>query len=494
MTEASWSDAVTILNALRIDAGPRKRAIQWELLATTQQVDDAYAVLQGTEPRWHFWLRPRGASKTTDAALVALSSLLTIQPPNSRSLVYACDQDQAALLFEKFAHLVAPLPDDLVKITQSRLTNLKTGATLTIESSDAPSALGHTPWLVVVDEFCAWPDVRGPRMLWQNIVSSMPKRSDSRLLVISSAGDPGNWTHDVVKQARESSSWRFSYMGGPCPWWHARDVARQREALSDAAFSWYVLNEFAAPENALVSADDLTAAVMRGVISRPYDPAQTYCLGVDLGRKVDASVVAVAHREEDRVVVDHVDRWLPTRLRPVRLETVEAAIRRHSDAYGHARVRMDPAKGEQMSQRLKESGLLVEEYVFSETSIDRLASTLSRLFGEQRLAVPDDKDLLDELGTVIVKTTPSGRTRIEHHSGKHDDQAVAIALTAHWLMSQSFWGAATVTNAAFFAHPPRINRDTRVLPAGTRRGDVSREQAALLRHAQMVRADQAREN
>jgi phage terminase large subunit-like protein len=487
MSEPSWSDAALLLNAMRVDAGPNKRSVPWESVANVQQVDDALAVLRGDDPRWHLWLRPRGMSKTTDAALVALACLLTIQPPNSRSLVYAVDADQAMLLFERMAGLLAALPDDLVRVTQTRITNVKTGAFLTVESSDAPSALGHTPWLVVVDEFCAWPDTRGPRRLWNAIISSLPKRPDSRLLVITSAGDPGSWTHDVVRQARLGQSWRFSYVPGPTPWWKDSDVEKQREALSGSAFSWYILNEFAAAENALVTADDLTAAVMQGIVSRPYDPTQRYVIGVDLGRKVDASVVAVAHREEDRVVVDHVDRWLPTRLRPVRLETVEAAIRRHSAGYGHAHIRMDPAKGEQMSQALKESGLGVEEFVFTESSIDRLASTLAVLFGEHRISVPDDPDLLDELATVILKTTPSGRTRIEHHSGKHDDQAVAIALAAHWLMAQPFYGAPTVNNSADLQRVPRLQRDMRVLPRGTTRTQASREADARQRLALMVR-------
>ncbi|WP_343900457.1 terminase large subunit domain-containing protein, partial [Nocardioides aquaticus] len=453
MSAPEPADALALLYAFRVDTGPATRAVPWGNVATERQVEDARAVIM--EPgSWHMWLRPRGGSKTQDASLVALACLLTIQPPNSRSLVYAVDKDQAALMMEKLGHLAKALPEDL-RVTGDRVTNIATQAFLTVETSDAPSALGHTPWLVVVDEFCAWPDRRGPRLLWQAVVSSMPKRPDSRLLVISSAGDPGNWTHDVVRSARTGTDWRFSYMQGPCPWWSEVDVARQRGALSDAAYSWYILNEFAAAENALVGADDLTASVARGVKSRPYDPAHRYAIGVDLGRKVDASVVAVAHREGDAVVVDHVERWLPTRLSPVRLETVEAAIRRLQAEYGHAHVRMDPAKGEMLSQRLGEDGLAVEEYVFSEASVDRLAALVSRLFGERRITVPDLPALVEELGTVVLRTTPGGRSRIDHHSGKHDDQVVAIALAAHWLMAQVSFGTGFVSNAREMVRGPR---------------------------------------
>lgn len=447
------ADAIETLNAFLIDAGPDARSIAWRAVATQQQVEDAYAVVLGSEPRWHFWLRPRGGSKTQDAALVALSCLLTIQPAFSRSLVYAVDKDQAALLLEKIEHLTAPLVEaGLLKVVENRVTNPATSASLTIESSDAPSALGQTPWLTIVDEFAAWPDKRNTRRLWSAILGSLAKRSDARLLVITSAGDPGNWTYKYIKQAQGSpEDWRSSYMPGPVAWHNPADTERLRRHMPDAEFAWHVLNEFRSGEDALVSKDDLTAAVTRGVTSRPYDPGQRYCLGIDLGRRVDASVVVVAHREEDRVVVDRVERWLPTKLRPVRLATVQAAITRLHEEYGGAHIRMDPAKGEKISQDLYEAGLTVEEYVFNETSIDKLAGTLDRLFQERRIDLPDVPDLLDELGTALIRVTASGKARIDHHHGKHDDQAVALALAAHWLMTQSFFGARTVSNAAALA-------------------------------------------
>lgn len=463
-------DAVTLLRSFRVDAGPGRRGEPWGSVATQGQQEDAEALLGGQDPRWHLWLRPRGMSKTTDAAYVALAALMTIAPPGSRSLVYAVDADQAALLMERMTLAVAQLPEGSVKVLNGLIENVATGAFLTVESSDAPSALGHTPWLVVVDELMAWKDVRGPKALWEAIISSLPKRPDSRLLVITSAGDPSNWTYDIVQSAADDliGDWRYSYVPGPTPWWTQADVRRQKGLLSASAFAWYIANQFAASDNALVAAEDLAAAVMRGIVSRPYDPAHRYILGVDLGRKVDASVVVVAHREGDRVVVDHVERWLPTRLRPVRLDTVEAAVRRLQAEYGNAKVRMDPAKGEQMSQSLRETGLLVEEYVFSESSIDKLASTVTRLFAERLIDVPDVPELLDELGSVILKTLPSGRTRIDHYSGKHDDQMIAIALAAHWLMAQPFYDAPMRSNA--LALQERVTRRSVAAPGRSRVG------------------------
>lgn len=162
-----------------------------------------------------------------------------------------------------------------------------------------------------------------------------------------------------------------------------------------------------------------------------------------LDLEVDASVVAAAHREDQRVVVDHVERWLPIKATPVRLETVE-------------------------------------EYTLNETSIDKIASGLARLYGERRISIPDLPALREELATVILK----GRTRIDHHSGCHDDQAASIALAAHWLMAQAFWGKPSVIGRT----DARVKRDTRSRPLGTPRGQANRQDAAAHRLALLVRS------
>jgi hypothetical protein len=104
-----------------------------------------------------------------------------------------------------------------------------------------------------------------------------------------------------------------------------------------------------------------------------------------------------------------------------------------------------------MSQSLRESGFTVEEYVFSETSIDRLAALTMRLFADRLIDIPDVDEYVEELKSVILKTTPSGRARIDHYSGKHDDQVVATALAAHWLMAQPFYDAPLTSNAGALA-------------------------------------------
>lgn len=100
-----------------------------------------------------------------------------------------------------------------------------TGARLAVESADAGSAYGHLPFLIVVDELAQWPTTRGARTLWEALVSGLPKRADSRLLAITTAGDPAHWSARILANARSSPRWRVSELPGPLPWSNADDLA-----------------------------------------------------------------------------------------------------------------------------------------------------------------------------------------------------------------------------------------------------------------------------
>jgi hypothetical protein len=56
--------------------------------------------------------------------------------------------------------------------------------------------------------------------------------------------------------------------------------------------------------------------------------------------------------------------------------------------------------------------------------------TLHLLLRDHRLALPDDRELLDELLTVRLRESSPGVYRLDHDSGNHDDRAVSLGLAA----------------------------------------------------------------
>jgi hypothetical protein len=145
-------DALELIGGLVTEEGQT-----WAEHAAAFQHRDAAAVCAdpGSAPRRHFIVRPRGASKTTDAAGVGLARLVEEAPRRSRSYIYAVDADQAGEVLDALGGFVATTPElaGAVEIGARTATVKATGASLTVEASDAASAWSKRPWLVIVDEF-----------------------------------------------------------------------------------------------------------------------------------------------------------------------------------------------------------------------------------------------------------------------------------------------------------------------------------------------------
>jgi hypothetical protein len=101
----SISTALAVLAGLVLEDGRR-----WGEAAASWQWADARAVREGLK-RFAYLTRPRGASKTTDLAGIAIAALVELLPPASRSYAAAADRDQARLLVDAMDGLVSRTPE-----------------------------------------------------------------------------------------------------------------------------------------------------------------------------------------------------------------------------------------------------------------------------------------------------------------------------------------------------------------------------------------------
>ncbi|HTL42443.1 MAG TPA: hypothetical protein VL294_13310 [Pseudolysinimonas sp.] len=442
-------DPLALLAGLVLD----DEGTAWGDVAEPFQREDAAAIITGirpADPRMHFLTRPRGGSKTTDLAAVLLVVLLTQAPRRSTSHAYARDQDQAGLLLDALRALAERSHlGSLLTIGAETVVVKATGARLRVESADAASAFGRVPFFVVCDELAQWPTTRGARTLWEAIVSGLPKKRDSRLVVLTSAGDPAHWAARIIERSRRSPRWRVSEVPGPLPWISPDDLAEQRDLLPASAFARLHLNRWTASEDRLVSVEDLRACVtLDGPLE--YDPDHRYVMGLDLGLRNDRTVLTVCHAERQetggpRVVLDRLAVLQGSKGRDVVLADVEALALQTSRAYGHARIRLDPWQAVGLAQRLRESGIEVEEWAFTSQSVGRLGQSLHLLLRDHRLALPDDAELLDELLNVRLRESAPGVYRLDHDAGNHDDRAVSLGLAALALTERSESDRASVS-------------------------------------------------
>ena len=434
------SKALDVLASLVLEDGRT-----WGSVATADQWADARAILSLIEPPFHFLTRSRGYSKTTDLAAVLIAFLITFV--SSRSYGLASDIDQAGLLIDAIRGFCerTPFLRGTFDITGTRVTHRKSGATFETLAADAPGAWGLRPSFVVVDEIAQWAETTASKRLWEAVTSAMTKVDGAKLVVLTTAGDPSHFPAKILQHAKDDELWRVHEVAGPPPWADPARLEEQKRRLPESSYRRLFLNEWTAGEDRLTNEDDLAACV---TLDGPLEPqaGKRYIIGLDVGLSKDRTVATIAHAEtvtgddsekRSRVVIDRQQVWAGTRKTPVQLTEVEAWLREASKRFNNASFVFDPWQSAGTAQRLREKGYKVREYAFSQSSVSKLAICLHNLIRGHLLAIPDDAELLDELANVRLRETSPGVYRMDHHSGRHDDRAISLALAANALVESS---------------------------------------------------------
>lgn len=435
--------AYGLLCSLVLDNGRR-----WGDVAEGWQREGALAVLGGEGPRRHIDTRPKGASKSTDAAALAVAVLRTQAPALSESYVLAADAEQAERIVTKVRGFERRTPElrGQLRVDAAKVT-APNGAALMALASDEAGNQGLLPYFAVADEVSNWPDAG--RRRWASLLAELPKVPGSRFLAISHAGDPAHWFAAEVERARANARmWAVRETPGPLSWLSADEVAELRASMPAWEFARKVENRWVSAGGRLVDAAALRECVRDDSEPLGYEPRRVpYVVGVDVGLVNDRTVAAVCHAERleaapaawvgvpyevnaTRVVLDRLAVWQGEPGAPVRLSAVEDWLAETWKLYGGARVVFDPYQAVGTAQRLAARGLHVEQFAFTTASTGRLASTLHMLLRNRALSLPDDPELLDELAHVRLVERSPGIVRMDHEPGRHDDRAIALALAA----------------------------------------------------------------
>lgn len=448
--------ALDLLWTLRLETNER-----WGDVAVPHQVDDAIAILSEDRPNQHFITRPRGASKTTDIAAIALSWLAEAAPAYSTGRVIASSTDQASYVIDA-AHAFRSRTPQLagIEVETKRIIAPNKATVEVLAQSDSGAWGVLNARLLVLDEFCQWPSTRAARRVYTAVRSTVQKVPGCKLVILSSAGEPSHWSFtDVYLKALDSpETWRVSEMPGPVPWQDEKDLTALRLELRPSEYERLVLNQWAEDEDRAISPDDYLAAAQQGTVtvegrvttSRLHYPRAgvKYVCTVDIGIFVDATVVCIAHREpavqEDpngpqRVVVDLLKRWQGSKKSPVQLTQIEDFLAAETPSWNHAHVHADPDQFQGSLQRLQRRGIRADPWAFTSTSVGRVATALVTAFRTGQIHVPHSRELQEELVRLRLRDNVHGVTRLDHERGGHDDQAVCIGMATHILLGR-MWG------------------------------------------------------
>ena len=135
-------------------------------------------------------------------------------------------------------------------------------------------------------------------------------------------------------------------------------------------------------------------------------------------------------------VAGHQGRAGQPRRRPAACSSCRASTRR--------RARLGPARGRPDRPGGPGQRRPGPEFAFSATSVGRLALCLHQAIRGHRIACPPDEVLPEELASVRLRKNTLGIYRLDHDSGRHDDQAVALALGTYRLLATDQSAAAWI--------------------------------------------------
>jgi phage terminase large subunit-like protein len=311
--------------------------------------------------------------------------------------------------------------------------------------SSRPSRAPHqAALLVLVDELHAHRDGE----LYEAMRTSMLKRSDSRMVTISTAGadvdgvlgrlraralvQPDVKRSGAVTRAYGPNLGMLEWSvaddvdiddleaakaANPASWVTVEGLAEQREAVQRSAYERFHLNRWTVGEHhwlpigAWARCADPTVKIF---------PAERIFVGVDVGGERSAS--AVAWVTEDLRVDSEIFHGNEAVL------ACAAKVRELAEDFNVVEVIADPWRFQQSMLELAERGIRVTEFPQSNARMGPASERLHAAIVEGRLTHPDDPALNGHVRQAIARDTPRGWRIDKAKSRDNVDGVVAMAM------------------------------------------------------------------
>jgi hypothetical protein len=371
---------------------------------------------------------PRGHWKTGGVAGIAVAEALV---PSTDVVVAAADREQAGIVLENVDGYLARNPE-LGALFQRRGDERFTqqGSRIRVISSDAPTAFGlggtHQRFRVIADELTAWRD----DALWIALASATGKVEDAQTIVLSNAGFDAerSWQWEVRETAaRAEWGYLFAADGVVASWITPEWIEQMRQLLPAASFERLIGNIWSTGSGDFVTAEQWRRCVDERLAPLAHGSNGRYLAGLDLGLTKDRSALAIVHSEDGAVVLDDLVVWAGTPVEPVSITMVERALVDAVKRFPGLRLWADPWQFKGSVERLRAAGLAIQEFVFSQGSVQKLSATLHHAISSAALRVYPDPELEREILGLRVVETSSG-WRFDHRASGYSDRAVALAM------------------------------------------------------------------
>lgn len=290
----------------------------------------------------------------------------------------------------------------------------KNGAQIHIKGADDPDSLrGTNPFGIIMDEYA-----QIKPQLYDEILMPIVKANGGWVWLM---GTPKGRNDFFIKYQRlaQNPNWQVLKIKASEAGILSNEVLTEaRQSMTERAFSQEFETEF------LEGAGQVFRRIKENATSELREPESNvdYVLGVDLARVQDWTVIKVFNTKNWQEVYSDRFNQIDWNLQKAR---IEAIARR----YNNALIRVDATgAGDIIAEDLKNQGLMVEAFVFTNNSKKNIMQNLSMLLESDQIKILPDDITIKELEAFTFEVGSTGTIKYSAPEGLHDDAVCSLAL------------------------------------------------------------------
>lgn len=308
-----------------------------------------------------------------------------------------------------------------------------------IGSEDYDKHRGTNPFDVVFDEYAEQSE-----QIWLAIFQPvLMENGGTATFVFTPKGKNHAWK--LLQMAKDNPLWFVSLKGVmDTQVFNKEDLDEIRRNTPQALFS----------QEYEIAFNEAAGAFFRRITNNLYDKEQQqpeygdFQLGVDLAKYQDFTVLTPFNLNTFRAYPQDRFNQIDWNLQKARIEATALRYK--------ARVKIDATGvGDPVVEDLKSRGLNITDedaIKFTEVSRMNLLNNLAMLLEQDKIQIPNDQGLIDELESFQYSLSPLGKIKVGVPEGLHDDRVFSLALAVH--------GVSNMVPIDMHLHNPRFaNRE-----------------------------------
>ena len=373
----------------------------------------------------------RQAGKTTTIAVRAIWFAST--HPRTLTLIVSPSLRQSMIMMDRVQSFLMAIPRDvrrqLVRKMQRTVIWFRNGSQI-VALPNSPNLLrGYTAHMVICDEAAFF---RDDELVFYNVLYPMLSTTDGWLIVSSTP-----WGKDSVFYKMFHSD---DFAKHHVSWRDVVEAGLAKRSFIEEMRRIYPPERFAREyEGRFV--EDARAYFPQDLISQCIDPDLEYykfeeraegnfAVGVDFGKKVDHSAVAVVDEGEGVKRLVHMKRFPLDEPYASVIGYVKTVCGRFARV---SKVLCDQTGvGEYIVEDMAAAGIPgVEGVVLTAQRKQEILGYLKQEMLQRKILIPYDAELIAEINVEEFNLTKEGQIKFSHPEGTHDDRLWALALAVY---------------------------------------------------------------